>query len=436
MDRAPVKHDGSSWRPLFHHVLVRRITSILARRFHGRTPRWAEDLYERFEFLNVFLAVPTFIAVWLCPHHFFRRLPQVVDGKHVLYVTPIKYLSYALLVTAPAVLWLYPLLPGRKAAHELLDENISPGLMHWITSKEEWIVWALLLLFSLAAPLWIVPLNGILGATRVLITDARKNANDLPSLYEFSKPIPHHTVYDVAVAGHLYGNTDWALFTWALCYFGVTAFLMLHVVAVAALASAFLFALFTSKLTFTIVLPAIVLIPFFLGPALLGQVLIIRPYVELLRATQKRVSQAIIIDDIEEVRFIVDLLIAQLIDLKRLQTYSDNFGQDELPTTPERKRGIDDDTQIRLREIRDTNRAFEGASRRLVRFWWMEDIDARRRSADFKEALALGRLEACEKRLRLASLEKSLAEVRVPAGVSGWISICVSRLRNASAKHG
>lgn len=422
---------AAAWRPLLHHVLVRRITSFLVRRFQGKTPRWVEDTYERFEVLNVLLVIPTFIAVWLGPRHFFRRLPQIVDGKHVLYVTPIKYLSYALIVTAPAVLWVYPMLVGAHGAHDLLDETIPPGLMRWIASKEEWIVWALLLMFGFAAPIWIVPLNSILGATRAFVTEIRKNANDVQTVYELSKPVPHHTVYDVAVAGHLYGNTDWRRFASGLCYFGVTAFLMLHVVALAGVVSALAFSILLSKVTFALWLPTIVLVPFLFVPALLGEVLIIRPYIELLRAAQKKVSLRIHIDDIEEVRFLVDLFIAQLNDLKRLQTYSDNFGCDGLPTTPERKRGIDEDAQTRMREIRDTNRAFQDASRRLSRFWWMQDFDARKNPAEFQKALVLGRSEACATRLRLALLEEAAAAVRVPAGVSGRITIVVSRLRNA-----
>jgi hypothetical protein len=417
------------WRPLLHHVVVRRLRSFLARRFHGKRPQWLADAYERFEFANVFLVVPTFIALWLAPRHFYRRLPQIVDGKHALYVTPIKYISYALVVTAPAVLWVYPMLPGSHGARELLEENVPPTAMHWIASKEDWIVQALLLIFALAAPLWIVPLNAILDMMRSFMTAARKNASDVQTVYELSKPAPHHTIFWIAVAGHLYGNIDCKRYWWGLCYFGVTSFLMLHVVAVAAVASSLAFSLLLPKVSFPLWLPAVVLVPFLMVPALLGEVLIIRPYVELLRATQKRISLEIHIDDIEVVRLIVDLLIAQLTDLQRLQAYSDNFGRDELPTTPERKKGIDDDTEIRQGEIVDASLAFEYAWRRLVRFWRIQDFDARKKSNDFQDAIVVGRSAACAIRLRLGLLEDWTNAVKVPAPVSHRIRGVASQLR-------
>jgi hypothetical protein len=415
-------------RPLLHHVIARRMAGLKRHLFRGSTPKWVEDVYNFVEYVNFLRLAPTFVGLLVAPRHFFRRFPQIHKGQTSLYVTPVTYLWYSLLFTVAMAFIVYPNVPGVEHLYRFSHDYIPEWATHWLVLWGEYLAFLSLLLFCFFSPLWIVPTSWMLLGIYRFTDSAFRNAGDLQTSYEMSKPVPDHTLFFVPFSREVYQHIDRTRFAWGLFYFGITSFLMLHVVGIAVVASFYGFTFFVSRMSGMQYLPAFMLIPFLLLPATLGKRLLVQPYVELLRAAQRTPSTQIQFADLENIKFTVDLLVAGLVDLTEIEAHQSKFGIDRYPKSQERKDYLEEQRKERIGDIHGAALEFGTALSRLWIFWRTQDFDLRNERCAIRSEFIAARQRACQRELQLPKVKELLGQTSVNKETAALIQSSISKL--------
>jgi hypothetical protein len=409
------------WKPTPYHRLVRRIARLKRYWFGAPAPTYLEDvfdiverlnLFEFLERLNFFLLVPTFIAIWSAPRHFFRRLPNIKDRKIPLYATPAKYFWYSLLFTVLMAFLVYPHLPGSEYVGHYLDGYVPEWVTNWfvIVPAEQRRACLLLLLFCALSPLWMVPTSWILLQGHRLIAFLWffcipnfvmvHGQKVKMQAFRFSP-----TLFSVPLNPlEVYRHVDRSNFHCGLFYFGITSFLMFHVVGMAVIASYYGFVFFISNYevlaiwpeAFLYVTPMVALVLCILVPMALGRRLLVEPYVELIRWTQRTPFFKIQRNDIEEMQLAFDNLRAGLEVLPRR-------------TIPTITSPLFPDKEISKEQMDCVYRdALVAALSRLLSLWKIQDFDLRNSSN--RATFLTARQQACRATFPLERIKELVNE--------------------------
>ena len=370
-------HFDKRFKPLPYHVIARRLSRIKRYIFREKIAYWIGDLAEIVEDvfdwlserLNSFRLLPAFLAVWLAPRHFFRRLPLSRRARHSLYVKPGFFLTHLAVLTIAIVFWAYPHFPAAPRVGALFNHYAPPWLMHAVTGKEKLFAEFFLLIFCFATPLWIVPLSVVMFLVHeVFIAPTWTMVSPYESLasarYKRSKPVRHHFVFLVPLSRQAYDHLlDRKQYIWAVCYFGLFGFLMLHLIGLGTFAS---YSAAKHLLGWGALIPfAPVFTLLLFVPVIFSEILIVRPNVEILRAARKPAIKQMCLVDCEDVRFAVSMLIAELTDLVRLNA--------DLAYSPRVEDSVERDR--RLFEISQTARELLIAWSDLNNLWKMQEFD-------------------------------------------------------------
>jgi hypothetical protein len=118
---------------LYGYILsTERRVQRLRRRIVRYLPVWAVDALSALKYVNFLKLQPTLCAIFFAPHHFYRKLPRIVQGKS-RYLTPVKALTtFAALVV----------LVEQTYSHRQVDGIGVLGVLGG------------LLLLALSAPVW------------------------------------------------------------------------------------------------------------------------------------------------------------------------------------------------------------------------------------------------------------------------------------------
>ena len=419
------------FKPLVYHVVVRRLARIKRRIFREKIARWMGDLAEIVEDvfdsvsqrLNSFRLLPAFLALWLAPRHFFQataskptRAPLFICHAGVL-----PHPSDGLNGCDP--FFRHPRVPATAE----LGSSFKHYIPAWLTQAiaEERLAGFLLLIFCFATPLWIVPLSAVMFGVRQFIRWALGNDSDLQSTSELSKPTHDDPVFLVPLSRHAYDLLDWKRYIWALCYFGLFGFLMLHLVGGVAFVSysAAKYWMFSELHKYV---PVKVLVLLLVMPVLFAETLIVRPYAEALRSARKIPTKEMHLVDCEEVRFAVSLLIAELADLARLNGSLADFGKDRYPATSKKKAKIEREREKRLVEISKTTRDLLLGWSNLRGLWRMQEFDLRDASPALQEVFFAQRSEIFSQTVELDKLQDMVTRANLDPVDASRIA-CVNR---------
>jgi len=409
------------FEPLIYHVVARRLSRLKRHVFRiklaqcvGDVAKLFEDVFDwLLEKLNSLMLLPSLMAVWVAPRHFFRRLPLIQRAHRSWYVKPGFFLLHLAAVTLAITFFVYPRIPGIAAFGGFLGRYVPPPLAHLWTTKQYLMSEGLLLGFCFLAGFWVIPVSAVTLGVRRFIEGALRNANDLQTTYELSKPAHHNPVFLIPLSGESYKLLDWNRYIRALCYFGLSGFLMLHVVGLVAAVSYIALKHFLEGVHHLLYLPTFVLVPFLVGPAIFADALIIRPYVEILRSARKIPTREMYLGDSEEMRFSISLLVAELADLVRLNTYLADFGKDSYPATRERKVTLEKESDQRLVEISATIRDLLQKWSDLKNLWRMQDFDFRDLLPALRSIFFEQRRQVLLETLELARLQNLLMQANV-----------------------
>jgi hypothetical protein len=463
------------WKPTPYHRLVRRIARLKRHRFGVPAPTYVEDVFDIVEPLNFFLLVPTFIAIWSAPRHFFRRLPNIKHRKIPLYATPLKYLWYSLLFTVLMAFLVYPHLPGAEYVGQLLERYVPEWATNWfvIVPPEQRRVFLLLLLFCALSPLWMVSTSGILLLGHWLIAFlwlllipkfVLVHGQKLKLQAFRFRP----TLFSVPLCPlEVYRHVDRSNFHCGLFYFGITSFLMFHVVGMAVIASYYGFVFFISNYEgflaiwpegFSNVPPQVALVLCILVPMALGRRLLVAPYVELIRWTQRTPFFRIQRNDFEEMQLAFDSLRAGLEVLPRrtiptvtkitspLWITSPLLLDKEM--SKERMDGLYDalvaalsrllsslktrdlllDKEMSKEKMDGVNDALVAALSRLLSLWKIRDFDLRNSSN--RASFLTARQQACRATLPLERIKELINERTIDDRTTYVIQCVLSQLND------
>ena len=468
------------WSPAPHHRLVRRIARLKRCLLGTPTPTLVKDLikvfrevfgklFEKpFESLNFLALVPTAIALLVAPRHFFRRLSRIKDRKIPPYVTPLHYAWYSIVFTVFMAYVVYPNLPGSEYVGQYLHGRVP-----------KWTTYLLLLLFSLLLPLWMVPTSWtLLQAYRLIALLWLQTAPliHIPILVsahaktfkpDFRTLFPDfRTLFSVPLNPlEVFKHVDCTNFAYGLCYLGMTSFLMFHVVGMAIVASYYGFLFYTSNIlvffaswpeVFVYIAPPFALVLCMLLPLALAGRLLVQPYVELIRWTQRTPFFKIQLNDFEEIQLAFHNLLASL-EPRSLLAGLERVGRpdagnshvrfDELlpprtiPTKEisapilQARRTLPSAVLLMSEEQRDCvyRAALEccAALLRLMSFWKSQDFDLR--NCNNRAAFLEARQQACRDTLPLERIKELLNHRSLEERTAGVLQCVLSQLNDKLA---
>jgi hypothetical protein len=259
------------------YKIIRLLRRLPRRLFGRRAPKFVGDVYDFIKYANWIELIPTAAAIVVCPHHFYRRLTRTLDKKGV-FLDPLHFAFNGLSVLITGVFFLYP----RLAAHEFVRSllNRLPGALlagaeHLTKLKMGFVI----VTFALLTPIWIVPVSVLIYALLALLS--RLLQSDIVTDKGRSQRLESldHELLLVPLALDVYRRLDKKRFGWSVCYYGVTAFVLIQVVAVVYTFGAYGFTGVMRQV------PGNISAALLLGPTVIAEALLIRPYIELLRAS-------------------------------------------------------------------------------------------------------------------------------------------------------
>jgi hypothetical protein len=405
-------------KPLWHYQAVRWVRRCKRRVFHSRKlPHWAKDSYDLAEpfiakavteCIKVLKLLPTFIAVWLTPRHFFRRLPLILKSEKSMYVTPTKFAFYGIAFGVLMAFAVYPVLPVWKGVVGTLSHCAPTSATEWLSTQGEWAARGILFVFCMLSPVWMIPLSWLLHTTLRFAENSIKGSGlqfqrsriRAPERIEWAFQIPRTWRRDELV--------DRKQYSWGLCYFGVSAFLLLHPVMLVAFICHYVFQDTMKEVPPYTFLPPAFLVAFVIPPVLLAKKLIVEPYVELLRAARRIPTREMNLYDVEALRVAVGFLTCEL---DRLMMYRERVEEKENC----------------LANVARNSEKMHREWVTLKRLWQIQEFD----NPNDVRQIRSERRKACLKPLELDRLANMMSDAGLESKLAAYISDTISEIDNA-----
>jgi hypothetical protein len=252
--------------------------------FHGKTPDWASDAYKLIKYVNLLELIPTFGAFLTAPVHFFRRLPLIRRGKKRWYKTPLAFLALMVVAAYSAVELRHPhaLLDLLRFFVQWMREHGHYGILtlrsgiEFLVRHQRPATYLFLLLICFLSPIWILPPCLFLAGITWLIEEFRDRRRE--RIFIRASDLNPYVML-IPLDPRVYWRLQWSAFAWGLFYFGLYALfvLVIFVDNIAQGPPHFFFRVGG--------LGVVLLFSYYVSLATLIQLLLIRPYAALLRAT-------------------------------------------------------------------------------------------------------------------------------------------------------
>lgn len=246
-------------------ALVRRLRRWRRALIRRGAPKYAFDTLEHLRFVSVLRLLLTAAVLLQNPRHFFRRLPRLLKAEKPLYLNPLEFLVAAIPFSLTLVLFYVSV------------RHPAGGINYWLSQLSR--ARAILYLGAFAAllPVWVIPLCLIVPAIMRLHEAAMQG--DLVDIGNPARPTGKHPWFRIPVAWETYRRLRLGAYLHGLAYCAGVSFLVAEVVGLLGMA---VFEILKSLRGGFY--PAPLITPLIMLPALVAEISLIRPYVELLRA--------------------------------------------------------------------------------------------------------------------------------------------------------
>ncbi len=207
---------------LYTWRILRHIQRLKQRLFGTPTPHWVRDLLDLVAYLNILGLVPTLLCIALAPQHFFRRLPQYINGRN-LYKTPIKFISLNIVLLSSGIGF------AIKRGGLAQIQHVGP----------------ILLILSLVTPIWICGLCLVVAGVSAFLK-AVVRGRPIEQFHDFSLdlsaslvPLDPSAYLRLRGARYLWGMLYFIWYAWAVSAVAILILGAVEVGIVSALGSVY-----------------------------------------------------------------------------------------------------------------------------------------------------------------------------------------------------
>lgn len=283
--------------------LMRVFKSWRNKWFGGRLPHWLRDLLKVTRFVNFVRLTPTFLAICFAPRHFYNRLHTVLGGRSVIHKTPIDFLVSSITLAVILVSFVYG---------DLMSE--------YSISKEK-------LFLSLLVTVFCVPLWAIVLSTLVLIGYWMPQGLPGYNRIDLFRVINYHPLV-IPLSIHTYLRMRWRQVFWGLFYYDIYFYFALQLVqwvlvvsfkagfgiieALHPIKNDLLFSTNRRPTSSELLVEGIILCLCALVVAIVTHYVLLRPYLELLRASLKWPTNRIYRSDVFDLKRAIQSLVDAL----------------------------------------------------------------------------------------------------------------------------